>query len=153
MARPTKATKTLAGNAKNDKKAVRQEVETVLKGSNDSIIAPGWLSDEQRSIFDMVVTELAASDILGNLDIYVLAAFAVATERVFYIEQAINALPDGNRMNKDLIYARNSYIKDFWRGANELSLSPQARAKIGNINYIKMENEKDPVLKLLAGKK
>lgn len=152
MARPAKATKTLAGHATKEDIEERTAAEDALRGSADRLTPPDWLTDDQRAIFEFVVAEMKASDVLGNLDIYVLTQFAVATERMFSIEQTINAdfLPEV--MDKELMYARNSYVKDFYRGANELSLSPQARAKIGTLSLAKKKEAEDPLRKLLAGK-
>ena len=44
--------------------------------------------------------------------------------------------------------ARAKYTQDFYRGCNELGLSPQARAKMA-ISLSKQEE--DPLTKLLAG--
>ena len=151
MGRPAKATKLLSGHITKDDAAARLAVEDELKGASDKIIAPDWLNEGQREVFSFVVAELEASGILGNVDIYVLSQFAVSTERLFDIEQDINDNP-GRVYNKDQIFARNSYEKSFWRGANELSLSPQARAKAGAIIREKAEEEKDPLKKLLVGK-
>jgi P27 family predicted phage terminase small subunit len=151
MARPAKSVKLRTGHVTKDEDRLRQETEDKLRGRDDRITAPSWLNEGQREIFDFVIAEMSESGILGNLDVYVLTQFAVATERMYSIEEQINE--DEIRVcHKDLIFARNSYVKDFWRGANELSLSPQARAKIGTINLSKKEDEKDQLKNLLAGK-
>ena len=151
MGRPAKAVRTLSGHLTKDEMDTRLAVEETLRGDDDKIIPPDWLTDGQRGVFNLVVEELAASEILGNVDVYVLTQFAVATERMFDLERRVN---DSPRLvqDKELIFARNSYVKDFWRGANELSLSPQARSKIGAITQAKKEEEQDPLRKLLNGK-
>ena len=106
-----------------------------MRGGAHKLVPPDWLNNEQRAIFNYVLDELTASGILGNLDRYALTGFAVAAERVFVIERLINESVLKNVQNKELIAARNSYAQDFWRGVNELSLSPQARAKIGALNF------------------
>jgi P27 family predicted phage terminase small subunit len=153
MGRPAKAAKTLSFHVTNDEKAARIAAENALRGKNDKITAPGWLNAGQRKVFNCVVEEMSGGGLLGNVDVYVLTAFAVATERVFALEKEINEQGGAACCNKDLIFARNSYYKDFWRGANELSLSPQARAKIGTLNLAMMEAEKNPLKKVLAGKR
>lgn len=152
MARPAKATKTLSGHATKDEVAEREEVENALRGDGDKLQPPEWLNDGQRQIFSFVIEEMEASGVLGNLDIYVLTQFAVATERMFSIERSINESDMAAGFDKETMFARNSYVKDFFRGANELSLSPQARAKIGTLNLAKKKEETDPLKKLLAGK-
>ena len=58
---------------------------------------------------------------------------------------------DINRMyDKDLMKAKSEYTKDFFRCCNELSLSPQSRAKLGNINLQAEQEKQDPLLQVLA---
>ena len=45
--------------------------------------------------------------------------------------------------------AKDKYTKDLYRCCNELSLSPQSRAKLANINVQAKEEEQDPLLGLL----
>ena len=150
--RPAKALKTQSGNLTKEEKEIRKAAEEGLRGQDDKIEPPDWLNEGQKTVFEFVVAEMEESRVLGNLDVFVLTQFAVATERMFDLEQMINENARLNLQNKELIFARNSYIKDFWRGANELSLSHQARAKIGILNLAKKEEEKDPLKKILAGK-
>ena len=56
--------------------------------------------------------------------------------------------------DRDLRMTSDKYTKDFFRCCNELSLSPQSRAKIGTIAVQVKQQEADPILKLLnRGKK
>ena len=48
---------------------------------------------------------------------------------------------------------KSEYTKDFFRCCNELSLSPQSRAKLGNINLQAEQEKQDPLLQVLAGGK
>ncbi len=41
------------------------------------------------------------------------------------------------------------YSSDFYRGCNELSLSPQSRAKLANINMSANKKKDDPLIKAL----
>ena len=152
MARPAKAAKTLSGHLTKEEMKIRETAEAELRGESDKIAPPDWLNDGQKQVFEFVVREMEASEILGNLDVFVLTQFAVVTERLFDLEQMVNENVRTSVQNKDIIFARNSYVRDFWRGANELSLSPQARAKIGTLNLAKKDDEKDPLKNLLAGK-
>lgn len=95
--------------------------------------------------------ELRASGILGNLDVFVLSQCAIAIDRLQYIEESINDDLDLLRDAK-FMASKEKYTKTFYRCCNELSLSPQARAKIGNINVMGRAKEADPVLALLKGK-
>ena len=152
MARPAKAADTLDGHTPKDELDERKTAERELRGADDKIEPPDWFNDGQRAAFEFVIEEMSGSKILGNIDVFVLTAFAVAVERVYSLEQQINDMDPSEAYGKDLIFARNSYIKDFWRGCNELSLSPQARAKIGTLSLARREAEQDPLKRLLAGK-
>ena len=149
--RPAKSVKLQSSHLTKEDAAARAEIEDALRGDGGALEPPGWLSEGQREVFGFVVAEMAAAEVLGNLDAYVLTQFAVATERLFDIERRINESP-GMVQDKDLIFARNSYVKDFWRGASELSLSPQARSKIGSLWQQRREKESDPLARLLEGK-
>lgn len=130
----------------------RKEAEEKLKGASDKISPPSHLSLAQRKIFKYIVDELEASGILGNLDIYILATCSIAIDRLQEIEKAINK--DFNLIfDKTLLSAKDKYTKDLFRCTNELSLSPQSRAKIGNINLAKEKEQGDPLLKVLGGGK
>ena len=103
----------------------------------------------QKSIFNYLVSELEASGILGNLDVYILTTCTIAIDRLEAIEKAINKdfslLSDSKFMG-----SKDKYTKDLYRCCNELSLSPQARAKIAN--NAMMNKDKGPSLKdILSG--
>lgn len=126
----------------------RKEQEEKLKGNADNIHAPNYLNQEQVQIFDFIVSELKASNILSNLDIYVLATCSIAISRLIDIEKMINK-DSSYLLNKALLSAKNKYTNDFFRCCVELSLSPQSRAKLGNINAQAKEQEQDQLLKIL----
>ena len=85
---------------------------------------------------------MCIKDILSNLDVYLLNQTAITIERLESIEKEINnasKVTDENGKEQDkldvkliinLKSARDMYSKDFFRCCNELSLSPQARAKL-----------------------
>lgn len=150
MARPTKSVKTMSKNLTKEEIAVRSQTEEKLKGAADNISPPKHLNARQKKIFNYIVEELEASGILGNLDVYILGTCAFALDQLQQITKMINKNP-GFNFDKDVIKAKDSYTKDFFRCCNELSLSPQSRAKLGNINLQAKQQEEDPLLKLLAG--
>ena len=85
---------------------------------------------------------------VGNVDIFILCEFAIATERLEVIETLINNNPE-NLNNKALLTAKNTYTKSFFKCISELSLSPGSRSKLANINA-KVESDKDdPLLALI----
>ncbi|GAA0817486.1 MULTISPECIES: phage terminase small subunit P27 family [Clostridium] len=150
MARPSKSVKVMSKNLTKEEKELRLETEEKLKGGADNISPPTHLNARQKKIFNYVVDQLRESNILGNLDIYILSQTSIAIDRLQQIEKLINN--DINRIyDKDLIKAKSEYTKDFFRCCNELSLSPQSRAKLGNINMQAKERDEDVLLKVLAG--
>jgi P27 family predicted phage terminase small subunit len=152
MARPSKSVKTMSKNLTKEEKMIRAETEEKLRGGTDKISPPKHLNARQKKIFKYIVKELEASQILGNLDIYVLSQAAIAIDRLQEIEKMINE--DTTRMfDKEVLAAKDKYTKDFFRCCNELSLSPQSRAKLGNINLQVKQQQEDPLLKVLAGGK
>lgn len=150
MARPTKSVNTLSAHRSTEEIEARKQAEERLKGSADNLKAPTYLSKTQKKIFKTVVTELETSGILSNLDIYILSSFCIAVDRLQAIETLINT-DIQNLYNKDLMASKDKYTKDLFRCCNELSLSPQSRAKLANMNVQTKNNGEDPVLKALRG--
>ena len=85
MARPSKSVRVKTGAIASDVEAVRQDVEDKLRGENVPPEPPADLTDGQREIFQFIVSGLVASDILGQLDVFVLESTAVAIDRLRYI--------------------------------------------------------------------
>ena len=153
MARPCKSIKVISECSQTKAEMqIRLKNEEKLKGGVDKIIPPSYLNKKQVGIFEYIVNELTASEILGNLDIYILSTCVVAIDRLQVIEETINKDFD-MVMNKDLMSAKDKYTKDLFRCTNELSLSPQSRAKLGNINLHDKQKKEDPLLLLLGGGK
>ena len=151
MARPCKSAKVLTECSQTKAEInSRIEHENKLKGESNKISPPKYLSKEQKKIFKFIVNNLKASGILGNLDIYILTICSIAIDRLQAIESLINKDID-NLYNKDLMSSKDKYTKDLFRCCNELSLSPQSRAKLANINLQSKEDELDPLLNLLSG--
>ena len=150
--RPAKAAAVSDGKIGKAARAQRQDTEARLRGTADKLTPPDWLSEDQKSIFQYVVDELEPSAILGNLDVFVLAQLAVAVDRITAIEKQINDDPI-NLYDKGLMTANRKYTEDLRGCCRELSLSPQARAKIGGLALAKREKEEDPVLTVLKGGK
>lgn len=150
MARPSKSIKLSSKNLTQEEIQYKGEMEDKLKGKSNKLKAPEYLTTFQKKIFNKIVDELAASDILGNLDIWILETCAIAIDRMQDIESMINEDQD-LLINKSLMSAKDKYTKDFFRCCNELCLSPQSRAKLGNINIKAQEDEDDPLLKIIKG--
>jgi len=141
MPRPAKAIATNSMKMSKEERKNRQETEKKLRGSNDDIKPFSYLNKRQKAIFRDILNNLN-KDILSNLDTYLLNQTAITIERLESLEKEINIaskVTDENGKVKDKIdvkliaslkSVREMYSKDFFRCCNELSLSPQARAKI-----------------------
>lgn len=153
MARPCKSASmlTICSQTKEEIR-VREAQEKQLKGDGNKVIPPGFLNKEQRRIFRSIVKELEPSGILGNLDVYILTQCAVAIDRLQTMEQMINEDPE-LLTNSCFMASKDKYSKDLYRCCNELSLSPQSRAKMANINLQTKQQQEDPLLQVLRGGK
>lgn len=152
MARPSKSVYVTSKKLTKEETQIRKETEDKLKGAADNISPPSHLNDKQKKIFNYIVDELKVSGILGNLDIYILSTCSIAIDRLQEIEKMINE--DVDRLfDKALMSAKDKYTKDLFRCTNELSLSPQSRAKLGNIKIQAREDEDDPLLQAVNGSK
>lgn len=132
MARPAKAIDTNSMKMSKEERKNRKEMETSLKGSNDKIKPQRFLNKRQKQIFKYIIDNLN-KDILSNLDLYLLNQTAITIERLESIEKTINESSRGSidvSTATNLKSLRDMYSKDFFRSCNELSLSPQARAKL-----------------------
>lgn len=146
MARPAMSAKVTAKHLTNDEKNIKIDTEDKLRGNIDELAPPSYLSDVQAEIFAYIVRNLESSEILGNLDIFVLSDCSICIDRMQSIEKQINDEPE-LLSNSSLIATKDRYAKNFQRYCNELCLSPQARAKIANINL--QGKEENPLLELL----
>lgn len=132
MARPAKAIDTNSMKMSKEEREQRKAIEKNLRGSNDKVKAMKYLNKRQKQIFKYIIQNLN-QEILSNLDVYLLNQTAVTIERMESIEKKIN---DNSADGLDVQTAvslkslRDTYSKDFFRCCNELSLSPQARAKL-----------------------
>lgn len=120
--------------------------EDKLRGAGEKLRPPKYLTPSQKKTFKFIVNELKASDILGNLDVYVLTECCIALDRMQEIESRINKEFE-QISSVALMSAKDKYVKSFFRCCNELCLSPQSRAKLGNLNL--QAKEENPLIKLL----
>jgi len=150
MGRPAKAVTVATGARTKEEISQRLEIEKTLRGDGGVPVCPGWLTPEQAGIFEMIVHEFAAAELLASLDAISLASFCVAVDRLQYIEMAVNEDP-GLLQNRDLMNARRGYESTMWRGCTEFCLSPQARAKIGSLAVSARKEAEDPLAAALLG--
>lgn len=151
MARPCKSASVLTESSQTkDEIEARIEIEKKLKGNSENIIAPDFLNENQVNLFNYIKEELRESNLLSNLDVYILSKCVVAIDRIQYIEKKINMNPK-LLLNSKFMANKKNYDSDFFRCCNELSLSPQSRAKLANINILANQEKEDPVIKALRG--
>lgn len=145
MARPTKSAAVTVGHFTSGELNARLEGEEVLRGSADKLRPPSYLTREQKKIFRFIVDNLKESGILGNLDVYVLTECSICIDRMQTIEKRLN---ESGTLDPMLIAVKEKYTKVFFRCCNELSLSPQSRAKLANIGV--QAEQKNPLEAILA---
>lgn len=149
MARPCKSAKVLTDKSQTKAEInARIEKENAIGGGSDNIKPPAWLSRNQKNIFKEIVLGLKAADILRNLDVHILAEFSWSLDMKIQVEKDINSNPD-MKYDKAALAALDKYTKTFFRCCNELSLSPQSRAKIANA--ASSDDSVEIIRKILAG--
>ena len=150
MARPCKSIQSQSRHNTKEEIEARMEQESKLRGMADKVKPPSYLNKRQKKFFKYIVSELEASGIIGNLDVFILSTCSIAIDRLQEIETLINE--DINKLaDKTLMASKEKYTRDLFRCCNELSLSPQSRAKLGNLNIQAKADAEDPVLKALLG--
>jgi len=150
--RPVKPAKMLSECSQTKEEIqTRIENEEKLKGNSDKIDPPDYLDDKQVELFNYIKNELEASKLLSNLDVFILAKCAIAISRLQYIEKKVNDNPRLLLVQNPLMSNKKNYDADFFRCCNELSLSPAARAKLGNMSLLAEIEKEDPVTKALRG--
>lgn len=142
MARPAKSTRVKTGTIKKEDEAQRLALEDKLRGKNDKLVPPLYLTESQMAIFNYIMGELQEADILGNLD-----QTAIAVDRIQDLDRQANE-------SKDLLFenafrqARAEASKEYFRCCNELCLSPQSRAKL-SIAKVKPGDKKKTIMDLI----
>lgn len=129
MARPAKSAKVKSGTIPKEDEAKRIELEDKLRGKNDKLVPPIYLTASQMNIFNYVMSELSEANILGNLDLFILAQTAIAVDRIQDFDRQANEHPELLLTNA-FRQARSEASKEYFRCCNELCLSPQSRAKL-----------------------
>lgn len=119
----------------------------MLKGSQQLPKPSADLTKNQKKIFKFIVDELEVAEILCKLDVFVLERISCCIDIIKQCEKEIseNGVIDENGNVSPAFKVRKDEMANFIKLANELSLSPQARAKIANIS-IKNQNTKDDKL-------
>lgn len=148
LARPTKPIDVTSGTYTKEQVRQRQENEALLKGDSDNIVPSEYLNEQEKKYFMEVVNHYEASGILSNMDVAVIEQYAVSRHAMDYINEKMRDNP-AYKLDKNLMIQREKWEKSLNRSANELGLSPQSRAKLGNLNTEKIKKDQDPLLKAL----
>ena len=141
------------GHISKEEREAKLNNEKLLRGNNDNIKPLPFLTKEQKDIFKNIVQHLEESGLLGNIDVYVLSQAAITINRIHDCERNINetGIFDYEGQANPAIKVKESYMREFFKLCSELSLSPQARAKIANINFEADTKKADPLLTILRG--
>ena len=153
MAWPTKSVARRTGHMSKKDIDTRLEYEAKLRGDADKIRPPSFLTLPQRKIFKGLVEYLMPAGLLGNIDVHIVAQAAVTINRVQECEKIINetGLVDDEGNINPQVKIKSGYMSEFFRICNELCLSPQARAKLANINANAEAEKVDPLLSIIRG--
>ncbi len=149
MGRPAKVVDVQSGEVRKDVRQARKAEEKKLKGDAVNVKPSFPLSKEQKRIFNKIKGLFEELDMLGELDCYVLTEGAVIIDRLRDIEQRINEDPE-LLFDRDVCNTRKEYMQNFFRVCNELSLSPQARAKMGIMAAGKSAEKNDPIFQIFG---
>ncbi len=148
MPRPAKSVNVQQSAMTKEEIADRQAMEEKLK-KKGRLTPPRHLSAAQKKIFKFIVDNLKEADILGKLDIPIIAQTAICIDRLQTIEEKINNKPSLLVEGK-IMAAKDKYTKEFFRCCNELCLSPQSRAKMALSAYKAKEEQSDQLTDMLA---
>lgn len=140
MGRTAKSVGVTSKHLTKDEKETRMKNEEALKGNADKLIPPDYLTDDQVDLFYFIVDELKESNILGNLDVFVLSQASICIDRLNKFEELINE-DESYLMNNAFMSSKSKYSADFFKCCQELCLSPQSRAKISLNNMNKKEDD------------
>lgn len=146
MARPCKSVDTMAKNLTKEEYEGRKKQEERLRGGTDKIKPSKRLDIEEKKIFRFIVSELKESGILTNVDTYLIEICSSALKEFWESKE---------RLKKDYtdtaaLKLRKECFSEYCRCCNELSLSPQSRAKLANINMLAQQEKEDPLIKILS---
>lgn len=144
----TGSAKTISKHLTKEEKTIRIGIEDTIKGSNDKLIPPDYLTEHQKEIFNYIVNELSQANILGNLDVFVIEKAAVAIDRTQEMEKQINESPVLLE-NATFINTKTKYDTIFNKMSDLLCLSPSARAKVALACSNKSKENKNPLLSIL----
>lgn len=147
--RPAKPVSQLSKNLTKEEKENREAVERITAGKSDKLKPPAYLTKDQKKIFKYIKNETEEAHIFGNLDVYVLTQAAINIDRLQKLDTMINE--DAQLLlNSKINTLQDKLFKQFGRICNELSLSPQSRAKLAIKAAESVGDKKKSILEMLA---
>jgi P27 family predicted phage terminase small subunit len=153
MGRPPKNIKIATGERTQDEIIARNMVEDLFGCElTDDLKPSNRLNAGQKKIYKWILDNFMKVGHIGDLDKIMLEQTCIAIDRLQQIEKMINQDFELIR-DKELMAAKNKYTQDLHKGVEVFGMSPIARAKMGILAAKKVEEEKDPLLKVLKKKK
>lgn len=141
--------------------AKRQEEELKLKGGTDKVFeVPRELKGTDRKYYKFLVTELANTDTLSNLDIPILIQTAKILTMIDSCDTEIlqnggsGIFMDNNNQPKEHPASKQklAYMTQYRAMCGQLGLSPAARASLAGKKAEANEEANDPLAKLLSAR-
>lgn len=164
MPRPRKPSALKQGNSETKAElALRAEVEKQLLGNSNLLEeVPDHLDERAQGYYKFLITELAVSGILSNLDITVLEQTAdcmskmreadeILKERGSMFIETMNPRTNFLEIKEHpAVNTKMKYLTHFNKLSSQLGLSPAARASLAGMQMEKEQTDNDPLLKILG---
>lgn len=130
----------------------RQKVEDLFGAELCKDLKPSnRLNSNQKKLFNFIVDHYKKINVLGDIDFVMLEQTVIAIDRLQAIEKMINSDFELIR-DRELMAAKAKYSQDLLKSSEKFGMSPIDRAKFGVLASQKVEQEKDPLLKVLKNK-
>ncbi|MFC5528482.1 phage terminase small subunit P27 family [Cohnella yongneupensis] len=117
-----------------------QDAEDAIKPASDNVVCPTWLDPIGKQMWESIRRELAAVDLITNVDVYALALACDAYSKYVKASKAIkkeglvldhkNALGAVNKVANPNVSIAQKYATQFKSYCSEFGLSPAARARL-----------------------
>jgi P27 family predicted phage terminase small subunit len=147
-----KPTAVQKGKITKEKYQQRQKAENSLKGKKPiQKTPPSDLCPQGKKVYKEIL-ESMPKDFLSNLDLNTVTTCADAIANMQKCREMINTegVVIDSKQNQALL-AYSKYSEIFRKYADDLGLSPASRAKLALIKSEQIEEETDPLLKVLKG--
>jgi P27 family predicted phage terminase small subunit len=142
-----------SGNLTNEKKRIRKEAESSLKGETAiSSKPPESLCEIGKEVYREVI-QTFPEDFLNRTDSYVVTVVSDAIAQMQKLREQINELGPLAASESKLVITYQKYSDILKKFSPELGLSPQSRSQLAHLVTKEKEAQKDPLLKILNGHK